>query len=77
MPDAFKIIEEDLMWALNKYTRTCSRHKRVLNNLRYKIKFSIKECCGGDINCKFGSHYDNENVCVEDLIHGNCKCENK
>ena len=71
------IEEEDLMWALNKYSRYCSRHKRVLTNLRSRVKFSLNECCGGDINCKFGAHYDNENVCIDDLINGDCKCSNK
>lgn len=71
------IEEEDLMWSMNKYTRECGIHKKVLSNLHNKVKFSIKECCGGDINCKFGSHYVNEMVCTDDLITGQCNCENK
>ena len=71
------IEEEDLMWALNKYSRSCSKHKRVLDNLKSSIKFSLNECCGGDINCKFGSHYDNESICIQDLISGDCNCKNK
>ena len=71
------IEEEDLMWALNKYSRSCSKHKRVLDNLRNSKKFSLNECCGGDINCKFGSHYDNESICIQDLISGDCNCKNK
>jgi hypothetical protein len=71
------IEEEDLMWALNKYTRTCKKHQRVLENLNTGTKFSIKECCGGDINCKFGSHYINQRICIDDLIKGDCDCLNK
>ena len=29
------------------------------------------------INCKFGSHYDNESICIQDLISGDCNCKNK
>lgn len=75
--DGLSIEEEDLMWALNKYSRSCEKHKRVLYNLRNSIKFSLNECCGGDINCKFGSHYDNEIICIQDLLTGDCNCENK
>ena len=71
------IVEEDLMWALNKYTRVCGKHNRVLENLNNGTKFSIKECCGGDINCKFGSHYINQRICIDDLIKGECNCSNK
>lgn len=69
--------EEDLMWALNKYTRVCKKHHRVLTNLKDGNQFSIGECCGGDINCKFGSHYVNQRICIDDLIKGKCDCLNK
>ena len=68
---------EDHMWAFERMTRDCEKHKTFIENLNKRIDITIWDICLGDINCKEGVHHIDEKICADDFQNGTCSCLSK
>ncbi len=69
----FYLENEDDVWALERVIHYCNDYKTMIDN-RGK-PFIVKQVCVGHKNCKNGVHDYKDLVCIDDLIHGKCSCE--
>lgn len=63
-------IVEDHMWALERVTHMCPHHMEVKRKIVSKEKLTIYDTCTGGYNCKFGAHYPEQLINVNDLLTG-------
>ena len=69
----FNLMNEDIVWALERSCHTCEVHENTINNHdKQHTFFSI--CCGDDHTCKTGEHDINKVACTESLMTGKCSC---
>jgi hypothetical protein len=71
----FFLNNEDDIWALVRTLRFCPQHKEIFEN-KSKV-YKINEICPGMDNCKIGVHSYKDLVCIDDILEGNCSCENQ
>lgn len=63
-------INEDYMWALERITHMCPKHMEVKRKIKNGEHLTIRDTCLGGYNCKFGAHYTEQLVNVQDLLTG-------
>lgn len=68
---------EDYAWAFDRITRVCNMHSRFKSKVSLKQKVTIRDLCLGEMNCKEGTHYVDEQVCVDNFLTGSCSCVSK
>jgi hypothetical protein len=72
----FKFENEDICWVLYRNLKPCHDHWDLVDCINKKKKFPVKKLCNGYINCKFGYHYTNNAICIDNLIKNKCDCKN-
>lgn len=66
---------EDVSWTFERITRKCPIYEKFMKSLENKEQITIWDVClGTGINCKEGIHNDNEMLCIDDFLTGNCEC---
>lgn len=66
---------EDVSWAFERLTRICPTQEKIYNCIKSKTQITIWDLClATGINCKEGIHNQNEMICYNDFLNGNCSC---
>lgn len=63
-------INEDYMWALERLTHMCPKHLKIKNKIKNREFLTIRDTCLGGYNCKYGAHYEEQMVNIQDLLTG-------
>ena len=72
----FKFENEDICWVLYRNLKACTNHWLLIDCINKGKQFPVKKLCNGYINCKFGYHYTNNAICIDNLINNKCNCKN-
>ena len=69
--------EEDNMWALYRQFIKCKDHENMNKKIENGELLLVQELCIGHHNCKNGAHWDDQMICKDDFLIGNCNCKYK